>query len=76
MSGGAKGAFDASGYERAAKAIREINQSPHAGDALRLAQEQERTKQMQTGQKKSEVSPPLPARQPVPFRCLLPSSVA
>eukprot|EP01051_Picozoa_sp_SAG22_P021114 SAG22_NODE_4535_length_1238_cov_1.281961_1_plen_109_part_10 len=46
--------FDATGYERAAKALREINQSPHAQSALRLSQEQERTKQLQAQNSKSE----------------------
>ena len=52
MSG--QGGFDATGYERAAAAIREINQSPHASQALKLAQEQERTKQLQANTSKSE----------------------
>ena len=39
------GPWDPSGLERAAKAVRELNASPHAERAYDLVQEQERTKQ-------------------------------
>ena len=39
------GPWDPSGLERAAKAVRELNASPHAERAYELVQEQERTKQ-------------------------------
>jgi len=39
--------FDPTGLERAAKAARVLNSSPHAKSALEVIQEQERTKQME-----------------------------
>ena len=46
--------FDPTGLERGAKALREINQSPHAGAALALQVEQEKTKQLASEKQKSE----------------------
>ena len=46
--------FDPAGLERGAKALREINQSPHAGAALALQVEQEKTKQLASEKQKSE----------------------
>lgn len=46
--------FDPTGLERGAKALREINQSPYAQQALALQVEQERTKQLTSESQKSE----------------------
>ena len=49
--------FDPEGLERAASALREINASPHAGQAMRLSMEQQRTRQMELQGEKAEVRP-------------------
>eukprot|EP01052_Picozoa_sp_SAG31_P004449 SAG31_NODE_184_length_20985_cov_28.867567_10_plen_599_part_00 len=46
--------FDPSGFERAAKALKEINRSPHADQALRLQIEQERTRQAEASKVQSQ----------------------
>ena len=46
--------FDPTGLERGAAALREINQSPHAGAALQLQLQQQKTRQLQLEGEKSE----------------------
>eukprot|EP01047_Picozoa_sp_COSAG01_P045425 COSAG01_NODE_4182_length_5262_cov_62.230292_2_plen_117_part_00 len=46
--------FDPTGLERGAKALREINQSPHAAAALQLQLQQQRTRQLESETQKTE----------------------
>jgi ATPase family AAA domain-containing protein 3A/B len=54
MSGANIQQFDPTGLERGAKALREINASPHAAKAMELSLAQERSRQAEGDQKKSE----------------------
>ncbi|KXZ41181.1 hypothetical protein GPECTOR_679g815 [Gonium pectorale] len=46
--------FDPEALERGAKALREINKSPYAKQALELSREQERTKQSEAREKEAD----------------------